>query len=236
MCIAIIPARGGSKRIPGKNIRFFLGKPILYYPINAALESGCFKEVMVSTDDEIIAEVAISFGASVPFLRSKENSNDFASTSNVLLEVLHEYEYRNITYENLCCFYPTSVFVDSNMIRESKVVFDKSGTDGLISVVKYGHPIQRSLRVDCDRLVVNHPESFYGRTQDCRPMYHDAAQLYWLKVSNFLKEKKMFCENCVPYFLSENIAQDIDNEDDWVIAELKYRHFYLKGLLKEREI
>ena len=221
--VAIIPARGGSKRIPGKNIRPFLGKPILAYSIEAALASDLFEEVMVSTDDEQIAQVAREYGASVPFRRSPEASDDFATTAQVLEEVLLKYKAQGKSFEVACCLYPTAPFVTAKLLQESYTKLREGGFDTVFPVLKYGYPIWRSLKVEQGKAAMNWPEHLASRSQDLPAAFHDAGQFYWLRVNSFLKDKKLFTENSGVIELSELEAQDIDSETDWQLAELKYK-------------
>ena len=221
--IAIITARGGSKRIPGKNIRDFLGKPIISYSISAAINSKLFDEVMVSTDDKLISEISKKYGAEIPFLRSKTNSSDFASTEDVLEEVLLEYKKINKIFDIVCCIYPTSPFVTDKKLIDSYNIFIKNKADSLIPVVKNSYPIQRSLKLGKNYLKFCYPEFEEKRSQDIEETFHDAGQFYWTKVNAFLKSKKLFPKKTIPYLLNELEVQDIDNESDWKIAELKYK-------------
>jgi N-acylneuraminate cytidylyltransferase len=222
--IAIIPARGGSKRIPRKNIRLFIGKPVISYPITAAIQSECFDEIMVSTDDTEIAEVAKSFGANVPFMRSQKNANDHASTADVLLEVLDEYKRLNKYFDYCCCIYPVTPLVAAEVLSTAMKKIVELMADSLIPVVRYSHPIQRALQIDSqDRLSFVCPENAFVRTQDLSPTFHDAGQFYCLKVDSFLKNKALISENTIAIKMSENNVQDIDNEEDWGMAEMKYR-------------
>jgi len=222
--LAIITARGGSKRIPKKNIRPFLGKPILAYPIEAALRSGLFDEVMVSTDSQEIADIALKYGAKVPFLRSEKNSDDYAITASVIEEVLLTYQKNGKEYDYVCCLYPTAPFVTSERIIEARQLLEQEGIDSVAPVIPFGHPIQRSFKIDSDhKLRMNWPENVNARSQDLAPAYHDAGQFYFLDVKKFLLQKKIFTDNVSPLIISELEAQDIDNEEDWQIAELKYK-------------
>jgi len=221
--IAIITARGGSKRIPKKNIRNFHGKPIIAYSIEAALSSQCFDEVMVSTDDAEIARVAEKFGAKVPFVRSAKNADDFSTTADVLLEVLAEYKKIGKYYNSACCLYPTAVFVTAKKLIEAKKKFEESDADSLITVTKFGFPIQRSLRIDNGLLKFIWPENMNKRSQDLEASYHDCGQFYFLKTQALFEEKRLFTSRSVGFELSEREVQDIDNEEDWKIAEIKYQ-------------
>lgn len=220
--IAIIPARGGSKRIPRKNIKDFLGKPIIAYSIEAALKSELFDEVMVSTDDDEIANISRKFGACVPFFRSKKNSDDFATTSDVLFEVISEYLGCNKIFKHTCCIYPAAPFINSNLLIESFEKYRSSNFDSLIPVIKFSHPIQRALKVRNNFLEYIFPENMNKRTQDLEKIYHDAGMFYWLKTEKFLKGKRLLTEKTTYIEISELQCQDIDNEEDWKIALAKY--------------
>lgn len=223
--IAIIPARGGSKRIPGKNIKQFLGKPIIEYSINAALETSLFDTVIVSTDDIAVKEIAVKSGAKVPFLRSQKNSNDFAIISDVLMEVIAQLEESGQKYEYICCLYPTAPFVTSKKLEESYNLLLKTGASGVISVVKYSSPIQRALRIDADKRLFLINKNFEKvRSQDLEPAYYDAGQFFWLRVSDFLKNNEIFSNNLVGYIVDQMEARDIDSMEDWKEAEIKFKY------------
>ena len=218
--IAIITARGGSKRIPRKNIKDFCGKPIMAYSIEAAKESGLFDEVMVSTDDVEIAEIAQEYGAKVPFMRSAETADDYATTADVLREVLREYEKRGQLFEWMCCIYPTAPFVTAKKLCDAFTHLRKRGADALVPVVKFLYPPQRCVVIKNDLLQYKWPENIRARSQDLEPLYHDAGQFYFWKVEKF---SEGIIENTVPLVLTELEVQDIDNMEDWELAELKYR-------------
>jgi len=219
-CIAIIPARGGSKRIPKKNIRKFLGKEIISYPIDTALESNIFKDVVVSTDDKQIAEIAKKNGASVPFKRSKKNSDDWASTFDVIEEVLNKIED---TYRFICCLYPTSVFVKSDhLLTALNMLKRDENISSVSSVVRYPHPLERRLKIENEILSIVNKAKFDNRSQDLENYYHDAGQFYFSRTSHIIKERRMILEKTKPIILGNHESQDIDNEEDWLIAELKY--------------
>jgi len=221
--LCIIPARGGSKRIPRKNIKPFMGKPIMAYSIEAALESGIFNEVMVSTDDEEFAEVARKYGASVPFLRSEKTSNDFAGTEDVMLEVLDEYKKLGKEFDNFCCLYSTAPFVTAERLKECYALL-RDNADAAFTVVQYSYPVQRSLKKNADGFVeMNFPQYYDARTQDLEPIYHDAGQFYFLKTQAFRDEFTLWCKRTVPLILSELEVQDLDTLTDWQLAEMKYK-------------
>ncbi|MDD5929213.1 MAG: pseudaminic acid cytidylyltransferase [Spirochaetales bacterium] len=220
--VAIITARGGSKRIPRKNIKDFCGKPILVYSIEAALESKLFDEIMVSTDDIEIAEIARKYGASVPFLRSKETSNDFAILRDVLNEVLYEYKKLGKSFDEICCILPTAPLIDVNDILKSYNILNEKKCVSVVPVVKYSYTIFRSLKIENEKLVMNWPENYSKRSQDLPDAYHDAGLFYWYSKKYFEETFSGFGENTYPYILDEEKVQDIDTLDDWRIAEMKY--------------
>ncbi|QDW18883.1 pseudaminic acid cytidylyltransferase [Flavobacterium sp. KBS0721] len=220
--LCIIPARGGSKRIPRKNIRPFLGKPIIAYSIEAALNSGLFDEVMVSTDDDEIAEIALKYGAKVPFMRTEKNSNDYATTFDVIEEVLIKYKDTNKHYDVVCCIYACAPFVTSNKLSESHKMLETNNYDSVFPVIPFGFPIQRSLKFEEDKIKFFYPEFSLARSQDLEKSYHDAGQFYWMQTNKCLEQKKILTENSGSIIISEMEGQDVDNEVDWKLAELKY--------------
>jgi pseudaminic acid cytidylyltransferase len=221
--IAIITARGGSKRIPRKNIKLFNGFPIIKYSIDAAIDSGVFDEIMVSTDDFEIAEIAIKYGAKVPFMRTAENSNDFSTTADVIEEVILDYQSKlGLNFEYLCCIYPTAPFVTSEKLVQTMNLLINNKADCVLPVVKYGYPIQRSLKIEGGLIKMNWPENYLSRSQDLESIYHDCGQFYFMKTSSLLDQKKLFAEFTIPFEVSELEVQDIDNEIDWKLAEIKF--------------
>lgn len=225
--IAIITARGGSKRIPRKNIKEFAGKPILLYSIEAALKSKIFDEVMVSTDDEEIAMHAINAGASIPFYRSEANSNDYATTSDVILEVLKEYGNRGLNFDVVCCIYPTAPFITSERLQEAVDLLIRNRADCVLPVLKFSFPPQRGLVMNEKWMEPKWSEFTHYRSQDLEPIYHDAGQFYTLSYKRFLEQKKIYMEKTYPIVLSDLEVQDIDTEEDWELAEQKY--LYLRN-------
>lgn len=221
-CLAIITARGGSKRIPRKNIKNFLGKPIIQYSIEAAQQAGCFMEVMVSTDDKEIANIALSLGAKVPFIRSAETSNDFATTADVITEVLNEYKNRGEAFDYCCCIYPTAPFITAKKLKTAFDMLQNSVAESIIPVVRFGFPILRSFKVEDGLVKMNWPEYMNSRSQDLPPAFHDCGQFYFLRVIPFLQNKKLFTNFTLPMEMPESEVQDIDNEEDWKVAEIKY--------------
>lgn len=220
--IAIITARGGSKRIPKKNIKDFCGKPIIAYSIEAALESSVFDEVMVSTDSEEIKAIAEQYGASVPFMRSEATSNDLATTRDVLMEVLTEYEKRGQTFDDMTCIYPTAPFVTAEKLREAMKLFQDTYCSLLIPVVQFSYPPQRAYIIEESKLCLKWEKFRYTRSQDLEPFYHDAGQFYCYNIPEYFAENGAIKEKIIPYILPESEVQDIDTEEDWRMAELKY--------------
>lgn len=221
--IAVITARGGSKRIPKKNIKEFCGKPIIAYSIQAALDSGLFDEVMVSTDSGEIAEVARTYGAAVPFMRSEKNANDHATTADVLLEVLSEYEKRGQEFDYMVCIYPTAPFVTPDKLTHGLELLKKESADMVMPVVAFSYPPQRGYMIESERLYMKWKENLNVRSQDLETMYHDCGQFYCYEVEPYRKKKGQISQGIVPMILDEREVQDIDNESDWKIAEMKYK-------------
>jgi pseudaminic acid cytidylyltransferase len=223
-CIAIIPARGGSKRIPRKNIRPFAGRPIIEYPIAAALAAGCFDEVMVSTDDAEFAEVAKRAGAGVPFLRSAKNSDDHATTADVLIEVMKKYRESGRVFDLGCCIYPFAALVTPERLREGlQIMHANPDLNGAVPVLRFGYPIQRALRIKDNLLDMIDQRHQNTMSQDLEPAYHDAGQYYWFRWDALVQARTLLGPKVAPICLGEMEAQDIDNEDDWRLAELKYQ-------------
>jgi N-acylneuraminate cytidylyltransferase len=208
--IAIITARGGSKRIPRKNIKDFLGKPIIAYSIEAALQSEVFDTVIVSTDDIEIAEVAKSYGARVPFLRSTKNADDFATTADVLEEVLVRLTEAGETFDYACCIYPTAPFVTPLKLQKAKQMLLESNSDSLIPITKFSFPIWRSFKMKGNKLSYNWPEFAPKRSQDLAPTFHDCGQFYFFETYPFLATKKLVTENTIGLEVPESEVQDID--------------------------
>jgi pseudaminic acid cytidylyltransferase len=223
--IAIIPARGGSKRIPRKNIKEFLGKPIIAYSISAALESNMFEEVIVSTDDKEIAEIAVKYGAKVPFLRSFENSQDHSTTIDVIKEVLNWYTQLECYFDQVTCIYPCSPFVTRELIVESyDLLIDP--VDVVFPAIAYGHPIQRAFTLDENNYInLFFDNDIQKGTQFFQKCFHDAGMFYTFDIKSILKSNSLRTENTKAIQISELKAQDIDNLDDWKLAELKFKMF-----------
>lgn len=227
--IAIITARGGSKRIPKKNIKEFCGKPIIAYSIRAALDSGIFDEVMVSTDSEEIAEIAREYGAKVPFMRSAKTSDDFATTADVLMEVLERYQEIGRTFDVMSCIYPTAPFVTPQKLQSAYDTLTKEQAVMAMPVVAFSYPPQRSYVLNGNMLEMKWKENYNKRSQDLEKMYHDAGQFYMYQVEAFIRLKGQMTESIVPVIVDEMDVQDIDNESDWKLAELKYQMIKMRN-------
>jgi len=224
MNICVVPARGGSKRVPRKNIKAFNGKPIIAYSIEAALESNCFDQVIVSTDDNEIAEVAKKYGAKVPFIRPAELSNDYAGTISVIKHTIEWLENHGNAIDNVCCLYATAPFIQSQTIFEAFQQLQESKADYCFSVTSFVFPIQRSIRItQGGKVDMFYPENFDARSQDLEEAYHDAGQFYWGKAQAFKDELPIFSETASPYILPRYLVQDIDTLEDWTRAELMHQ-------------
>lgn len=221
--IAIITARGGSKRIPKKNIKEFCGKPILAYSVEAALDSKLFDEVMVSTDSEEIAEIAKQYGAKVPFLRSEKTSGDYATTADVLFEVLEEYEKAGEVFTYMSCIYPTAPFVTSQKLIDGFTLLKKEKAVMAMPVVAFSYPPQRGYICKDNRIEMKWKENYTKRSQDLEKLYHDAGQFYIYQTEEFKRLNGLIMEGIVPIIVDELEVQDIDNETDWKLAEMKYQ-------------
>ena len=226
--VAIIPARGGSKRIPRKNIRPFMGQPMIGYSIKAAQASGLFDSIVVSTDDEEIADVARGFGALVPFMRPGDLSNDHAGTGAVIIHALQWFIDQGTPFDAACCIYATAPFLDSERLVEGWEKLKAPGKRFAFSVTSYAFPIQRALRKAGDSVEMFWPENLMKRSQDLEPAYHDAAQFYWGWAEAFLNGEVTFSRISAPVILPRTQVVDIDTPEDWEVAEVTYR--VLKGL------
>ena len=220
MRIAVIPARGGSKRIPRKNIRPFAGKPIIAWPIKAALSSGLFDQVVVSTDDAEIAEVARGAGALVPFMRPKNLSDDYADTKSVIRHAISELKLENEPEVQVCCIYPTSVFANVQVLKNGLEELNKNNCKFVLSITSVDSSVYRSFtKTADDRITMLFPDNYAKRTQDLPSIYCDAAQFYWATVSAWQSDLHIFGPNSKGVFLDPSRVQDIDNEPEWLAAE-----------------
>jgi N-acylneuraminate cytidylyltransferase len=232
MKVAIIPARGGSKRIPRKNIKSFCGKPMIAWSIEAALNSHCFNKVIVSTDDQEIAEVARKFGAEVPFIRPNELADDFTGTIPVTKHAIEWLENQGQTVSEAMCIYPTAPFVQPKIIVEAYEQWHASQANYCFTATNYAAPIQRAFKLtDNKRAQMFQPELFNERSQDLEEAYHDAGQFYWGKPEAFKRLEPVISEDSSPYVLPRYLVQDIDTPDDWVLAELLYQALKANGNL-----
>lgn len=226
--LAIITARGGSKRIPRKNIKEFCGKPILVYSIDAAIASGAFDEIMVSTDDEEIARIAVSAGARVPFFRSKKTAGDYASTDDVIMEVLTAYQSIGQHFDAFCCLYPTAPFLSGQRLSGAMELLKEA--DSVMPVTAFSYPPQRGLVINEQGYVERQfPEYANARSQDLPKIYHDCGQFYACRTSAFLKAGTTDVPRLLPLILTDLEVQDIDTPEDWALAEMKYRLLHQKG-------
>jgi N-acylneuraminate cytidylyltransferase len=221
--IAIITARGCSKRIPKKNIKSFFDKPMLSYAINACKEADVFSEIMVSTDDAEIAEVARRYGANVPFMRSEKTANDYAITYDVLEEVITMYIEMGKEFRHVCCVYPCVPFLTGSTLKEAYSQFISFDIDALLPVCKYPVPIEWAMKIENNILIPNDRDAQLIRSQDLTPKYFDVGMFYFCKMDVMLKEKTATPKNTLAYIMNENEIQDIDTIDDWNMAEIKYQ-------------
>lgn len=225
--VCIIPARGGSKRIPRKNIRPFRGRPMLLWSVEAALMSGAFDSVLVSTDDDEIADVARAAGAEVPFLRSARTSNDYATTADVLAEVLEQLSKIGHNYTLGCCLYPTAPFVQGRDLANGRARLEDSDFDVMMPIAAFSYPIWRSLARDAaGRVLLNFPENLNARSQDLPAAYHDVGQWYWFRTAAFLRTQVLMGTNTGSIVVPADRMQDIDTEEDWTIAEYKHERLF----------
>ena len=227
--IAIIPARGGSKRIPQKNIRDFLDKPMLSYAIKACKDAELFSEIMVSTDSNEIAEVALKNGAHVPFMRSQKTSDDFATTFDVVEEVIFNYQKDGREFDHICCVYPCVPFLSGNTLQNAYRQLITSENDALQPVCKFPVPIEWAMKIDDGLLVPNDRKAQFIRSQDLEPKFFDAGMFYMVRCAALFREKTLLPVKTMAYIMNEREVQDIDTIDDWKMAELKYK------LIKEFE-
>ena len=228
--IAIITARGGSKRIPKKNIKEFCGKPIIAYSIQAAIDSGLFEEIMVSTDSEEIAGIARQYGAQVPFMRSEATSDDYADTTDVLNEVIDEYGKVGRTFDFFCCIYPTAPFVTAKKLKESFSLLSETDVYNVIPMVPFSFPPQRGMIKEGKYIIPAYPEHINKRSQDLDEILHDCGQFYWCKTSAFIENPNFLANHTVPFLVPETEVQDIYNQSDWELAEAKYKYMKEKGV------
>jgi pseudaminic acid cytidylyltransferase len=223
MNVAIIPARGGSKRIPRKNIREFCGKPMIAYSIEAAKNAAIFDRIIVSTDSEEIADVAALYGAEIPFIRPAELSDDFVNTDAVFMHALKFLLGRNADYRYACCIYATAPFVRSRYLCEGRRLVEEMDADNAFSVTTFSFPILRSQLINrAGLLEMRWPEYRMTRSQDLPEFYHDAGQFYWTRIDRYMEKPDLYA-GAVPIILPRHLVQDIDTEEDWIRAELMFK-------------
>ncbi|MGV6809869.1 MAG: pseudaminic acid cytidylyltransferase [bacterium] len=224
MSVAVIPARGGSKRIPRKNIKDFCGKPMIAWSIEAALQSGCFERIIISTDDEEIAEIALRLGAEVPFIRPEELSGDFIATIPVIKHAIQWLEANQISPQWICCIYATAPFISADALKSGLTLIQEQDSNYVFSVTSYAFPIQRAIKIQQNGAVQMYsPEYFSTRSQDLEEAYHDAGQFYWGARTAWLEEKAVFSSESYPVILPRHLVQDIDTPEDWIRAELMFK-------------
>lgn len=222
--VAIIPARGGSKRIPRKNVRDFCGKPMIAWSIEAAKASGCFNRVIVSTDDKEIASVAERYGAEAPFVRPEALSNDYAGTLPVIRHAVEWLQEHGEPVDYACCIYATAPFVCPEDLERGWKLIQQQGASYAFSVTSYAFPIQRAIRItESGRVSMFQPEHFSTRSQDLEEAWHDAGQFYWGTAQAWLEEQPLFGERSMPVKLPRHRVQDIDTPEDWARAEWMFK-------------
>ena len=220
MRIAVIPARGGSKRVPRKNIRTFAGQPVIVWPIKAALSSGLFDQVVVSTDDAEIAEVARMAGASVPFIRPENLSDDYVDTKSVIRHAISELKLKTEPGVQVCCIYPTSVFADAQLLKDGLEKLNESKCSFVFSITSVDPSVYRSFtKAADDHITMLFPDNYAKRTQDLPSLYCDAAQFYWATVGAWQSDLSIFGADSIGVFLDPSRVQDIDTESQWLAAE-----------------
>ncbi|MGB5855923.1 MAG: pseudaminic acid cytidylyltransferase [Oceanisphaera sp.] len=230
MRLGIIPARGGSKRIPRKNIKLFGGKPMIAWSIDAALNSGCFDKVIVSTDDAEIAAIATQHGAMVPFIRPAALSDDHSGTLPVIKHAIEWFQHHGYDVEQVCCLYATAPFVSAEDLRRGLDILQANACDYAFSVTSYAFPIQRAIKISQQQRVdMFQPEHFNTRSQDLEEAYHDAGQFYWGKAEAWLSEKVIFGPDSMPVILPRHQVQDIDTPEDWQRAEWLFKVMQLQA-------
>ena len=222
--VAIIPARGGSKRIPDKNIKIFAGKPIIAYSIEVAKASKLFDKIIVSTDSERIANVAKTFGAEIPFMRPLELSDDYTNTDSVILHTLQYFSMKNQLFDYVCCIYATAPFLRTSYLIQGFELLKSHKLTSVFSVTTFSYPIFRALKLnESERIEMFWPENLKKRSQDLPEAYHDAGQFYWAKVNKYQKDRRFFSNDAKPVIIPRKLVQDIDTPEDWENAELMHR-------------
>ena len=227
MKIAVIPARGGSKRIPRKNIKLFLGKPIIAYSIDAAIKTGIFDKVIVSTDSDEIATIAKEFGGDVPFVRPAVLSDDFSGTTEVIAHTIKWFQEKGDQIDLACCIYATAPFLSPETIIKGMKLIEERNKQYSLTVTHFPSSIHRAIKIDNNELDMFWPENFNVRTQDLEEAYYDAGQMYWGKPEAFINSLPFYTHNSVPVILPNYLVKDIDTLEDWRTAELLYKAMLL---------
>ena len=222
--LAILPARGGSKRIPRKNIKEFCGKPILAYPIESAIKADIFDEIMVSTDDNEIASISKKYGAKVPFLRSQESSDDFSNLADVVNEVIAKYKEDGKEFDMVCVIMATTPFLKKQSLIDAHKLILENKADSVYPLVEFHYPILKSLKIENGYIERAFPDFSLMRSQDMQAFYHDAAQFYFFNLNNYTG-KSFILDRTYPSVIAEKDTHDIDTIEDWEIAEFKYKYF-----------
>mmetsp|Transcript_13907 Transcript_13907/g.44093 ORF Transcript_13907/g.44093 Transcript_13907/m.44093 type:complete len:242 (-) Transcript_13907:919-1644(-) len=233
MKLAIIPARGGSKRIPNKNIRDFVGKPLVAYSIEVAKASGLFDKIVVTTDNQEVADIALEYGAEVPFIRPPELSNDVIGTRPVTNHAIRYVTEHFEKPEFCCCIYATAPFLQAEYLKQGLQKLRLNSDKGFAySVTSFPFPIQRALFLKDNYATPSFPEDITKRSQDLEEAYHDAGQFYWGRTDDYLSSKRIFSEHGIPIVLPRHLVQDIDTQEDWDRAELMYKAYVLDRTAK----
>ena len=221
--VALIPARGGSKRIPGKNIKEFCGEPIIAYSIKHAQECELFQKVIVSTESKEIAEVAEHYGAEVPFMRPTKLADDYTGTNAVIIHALKWLQENDHTYDYACCIYPTAPLATKTLLIKGFELLIKNEATSVFSVTTYPSAIFRSLKInERNRLELIWPEHKKSRSQDLTEAYHDAGQFYWIDIKKYLKEREILSKDSMPLVIPRHYVIDVDTKEDWIFAEFLF--------------
>lgn len=229
MRLAIIPARGGSKRIPNKNVKEFAGKPLVAYSILAAKASGLFDKIIISTDSQQIADIALQYGAESPFIRPAELSDDIVGTRPVTNHAINYCIENFFTPDFCCCIYATAPFLHAQYLQDGLSLLQQDPCKSFaFSVTSFAFPIQRAISVDENGIMPMFPSEISKRSQDLQEAYHDAGQFYWGRTEDYLSKKSIFSNHSVPVVLPRHLVQDIDTPEDWQRAELMYQA-YVRG-------
>lgn len=233
MNLAIIPARGGSRRIKNKNIKLFFNKPIIYWSIKAAKQSKLFDKIIVSTDSKKIANICKKYNIEIPFLRPKTLSNDKVSTIKVIKHALIWFKKKGVFFDRVCCIYPASPFISKKIIKKALKLLKIKRKSFAFTVSSYPHPIQRALKIKKNGyLKPVWPSNVNIRSQKFENRYHDAGQFYWGTFDSFMKNKNFFIKNSIPIYIPRYLCHDIDTLEDWKKAELVFKSLKINDIDK----